>query len=67
MRFILLMASLVIVSLLVFKGYPGIGGGKNAAPVVNQQPDLIEKANRASQLVEDTVNKQKQALENQLQ
>ncbi len=67
MRFILLMASLVIVSLLVLKGYPGSAGSKNANPVANQQPEPIEKANRASQLVEDTVNKQKQALENQLQ
>lgn len=67
MRIILLMVSLVIVSLLVLKGYSAGGANKNADSVANRPSDPIEKANNASQLVEDTVNRQKQALEIQLQ
>ncbi len=67
MRFILLMATLVIVALLVLKGYPGSASFKSADPAGKQQPNPIDKANHASQMIEDTANRQKQAIENQLQ
>ena len=67
MRFILLMASLVIVSLLVLKGYPG-GGSKNLIdPVTKEKNSPIKKAHDVNQLIEDTANTQRQALEEQLQ
>lgn len=67
MRLILLMASLVIVSLLVLKGYPD-GGDKNLIdPVSKEQNSPIKKAHDVNQLIEDTANTQRQALEKQLQ
>ena len=67
MRLILLLASLVIVSLLVLKGYPG-GGGKNLIdPASKEKNSPIKKAHDVNQLIEDTANAQKQALEKQLQ
>ena len=67
MRFILVMASLVIVSLLVLKGYPGGGDKSLVDPVSNEQNSPIEKAHDVNQLIEDTANAQRQALEKQLQ
>lgn len=67
MRLILLMVSLVIVSLLVLKGYPG-GGYKNPVePVSKEQNNPIKKAHDVNQLIEDTANTRRQALEKQLQ
>ena len=67
MRFIILMTSLVIVSLLVLKGYPG-GGDKNLLdPVSKEQNSPVRKAHDVNQLIEDTANTQRQALEKQLQ
>jgi hypothetical protein len=67
MRFILILASLAIVSLLVLKGYPG-GGGKNLIdPVSKEQNSPIKKAHDVNRLIEDTANTQRQALEKQLQ
>ncbi len=67
MRFILLMTSLVIVSLLVIKGYPGGGNNKAADPAWENQTDAITKANDINLLIQETANKQKQALEKQIQ
>jgi hypothetical protein len=67
MRFILLLASLAIVSLLVLQGYLG-GGDKNLInPVSKEQNSPIKKAHDVNQLIEDTANTQRQALEKQLQ
>ena len=67
MRILLLLVSLVIVSLLVLKGYPGGGDHKVAQPAGNYPADPIKKANDVNQLILDTANKQKQALEQQIQ
>jgi len=67
MRLVLLMASLVIVSLLVIKGYSGGGDYKVKDPAWKNQTDPIKKANDVNQLIQDTANKQKQKLEKQIQ
>jgi hypothetical protein len=61
------MASLVIVSLLVLKGYLGGGDKSLVDPVSKEQNSPIEKAHDVNQLIEDTANAQRQALEKQLQ
>jgi hypothetical protein len=65
MRFIFMMASLLIISSLIFNGYSngmaddGDPGAQIRAP--------IEKAENVSQLLEDTAALQRQALEKQIQ
>ena len=67
MRFILLMASLVIVSLLVLQGYPGSRDKSPIDSVSKEQNSPIKKAHDVNQLIEDTANSQRQALKKQLQ
>jgi len=67
MRLLLLLASPVIISLLLLKGYPGGETDTAKNPVGEHLASPIQKANDANQLVQDTVNKQRQALEKQLQ
>jgi len=67
MRLILLMVSLVIVSLLVMKGYSAGGSNTVANPVGERLADPLQKASEVNQLIEDAASKQRQALEKQLQ
>jgi len=67
MRFVLMMASLLIVSLLIFKGYSNGPGSKNYGHVGGQQVDSLEKADQVNQLIQDAANTQRQELEKQIQ
>jgi hypothetical protein len=65
MRLLLMMGSLLIISSLIFNQYSnGMGDGDDFS---NQLTAPIEKAENVSQLVEDTANLQRQALEKQIQ
>jgi len=64
MRFVLLIASLLIVSLLIIKGYPDPVDGN---PVDNAQAEPIKKAKEVNQLIQDATKQQRQLLENQTQ
>jgi hypothetical protein len=67
MRFILLMVSLLIVSVLIFKGYSNGLGANNDDHVGEQQLDLLNKASDVNQLIQDAANTQRQELEKQVQ
>ena len=65
MRLLLMMASLLIISSLIFNGYSnGMGDGDDFS---SQLTTPIEKAENVSQIIEDTANLQRQALEKQIQ
>lgn len=67
MRFVLMMASLLIVSLLIFNGYPN-GLGSNSDDLVGgQQVDPLKKAGEVNQLIQNAANTQRQELEKQIQ
>jgi len=63
MRFVLMTASLMIVSLLIFQGYSNGVGGENNDLV----GDPLQKASDVSQLVQEASYNQRQALEKQVQ
>jgi hypothetical protein len=67
MRLVLSLVSLLIISLLLLKGYSGGGANAVANPVGDQLASPIQKANDVNQLVQDTAIKQRQELEKQLQ
>jgi hypothetical protein len=67
MRFVLMMASLLIVSVLIFKGYSNGLGSKNDVHVEGQQIDPLNKAGEVNQLIQDAANTQRQELEKQIQ
>jgi hypothetical protein len=67
MRFILMMASLLIVSVLIFKGYSNGLDSNYDSHVGGQQVDPIKKATEVNQLIQDAANTQRQELEKQLQ
>ena len=65
MRLLLMMASLLIISSLIFNGYSnGMGDSDDFS---SQLTAPIEKAENVSQLVEDAAILQRQALEKQIQ
>ena len=66
MRLVLMMASLLIVSVLIFKGYSN-SLGNNDDPVEGQQVDPRKKASEVNQLIQDAANTQRQELEKQIQ
>ena len=61
------MSALVVISLLVMKGYQGGVTDTAANPGGEHLANSIEKANDLNQLVQDAAGKQRQALEKQLQ
>jgi hypothetical protein len=67
MRFVLMMASLLIVSVLIFKGYSNGLGSNNDVHVGGQQVDPLKKAGEVNQLILDAANTQRQELEKQIQ
>ena len=67
MRIILLMVSLLIVSVLIFKGYSNGLGVNNDDYVGGQQLDPRNKASDVNQLILDAANTQRQELEKQIQ
>jgi len=67
MRFVLMMASLLIVSVLIFNGYSnGLGSGIDGQ-VAGQQVAPLQKVGEVNQLIQDAANIQRQELEKQIQ
>lgn len=67
MRFLLMMAALLIVSYLVFKGYePGLDNIKDNH-VGGDQIDPLKKARDVNQIIQDAAQIQRQVLEKQSQ
>ena len=67
MRIILLLVSLLIVSVLIFKGHSNSLGVHNDDHVGGQQLDPRKKASDVNQLILDSANTQRQELEKQIQ
>ena len=67
MRLVLMMVSLLIVSVLIFKGYSNGGGVNNDDHVEGQQLDPRIKASEVNQLIQDAANTQRQEVEKQTQ
>lgn len=67
MRFVLMMASILIVSILIFKGYSNGLSNKHDDYVGGEQNDPLKKAGEVNQLVLDAANIQRQELEKQIQ
>jgi len=65
MRLLLMMASLLIISSLIFNGYSnGMGDGDDFASQLNAP---INEAENVSQLVQDAALRQQQAIAQQIQ
>jgi len=67
MRLVLMMASLLIISYLIFKGYPSTPGSQNDGQAGAEQIDPLKKAGEVNKLIQDAANTQRQELEKQLQ
>ena len=67
MRIILMMVSLLIVSVLIFKGYSNGLGVNSDDHIGGQQLDPRKKASDVDQLIQDAANTQRQELEKQIQ
>ena len=67
MRLIVMMTSILIVSLLIFKGYSSGIGNKHDDDVTGDQIDPLKKAGEVNQLIQDASNIQRQELEKQIQ
>ena len=61
------MASLLVISLLIFNGYANGPGSDSGTQVSGQQLDPISKAENVNQVIHDAASLQRQALEKQLQ
>ena len=63
MRIVIMLASVLIVSLLIFKGFSSYQGS-----TVGEEPiDAVKKAGEVNQLILDTANTKRQELEKQIQ
>jgi len=67
MRFVLMMASILIVSILIFKGYSNGLSNKHDDYAGGGQIDPLKKAGEVNQLIQDAANIQRQELEKQIQ
>ena len=67
MRIVLMMVSLLIVSVLIFKGYSNGLGVNNDDHVGGQQLDPRNKASDVNQLIQDAADSRRQELEKQIQ
>lgn len=61
------MASLLVISLLIFNGYANSPGSDSGTHISGQQIDPISKAENVSEVIHDSANLQRQALKKQLQ
>jgi len=61
------MAAILIVSILVFKGYPNGLGNPQDDRVGGEQLDPVRKAEEVNQLIQDAAINKRQELEKQLQ
>ena len=63
MRMVIMLTSVLIVSLLIFKGFSSYQGS-----TVGEEPiDALKKAGEVNQVILDTANTQRQELEKQIQ
>ncbi len=67
MRFVFMMASILIVSILIFKGYSNGLGNQHDDHVGGEQIDPLKKAGEVNQLIQDAASIQRQELEKQIQ
>ena len=66
MRFVLMMAAILVVSYLVFKGYSsGVNNGE--VQVGDEKIDALKKADEVNQLIQEAAEVQRQEIEKQLQ
>jgi hypothetical protein len=61
------MSVLVIISLLVLKGYSGGAAVTATSPDEEHLADPVQKTRAVNQLVQDVASKQRQALEQQIE
>ena len=68
MRMVLMLAAVLVVSLLIFKGYSSAGLGSPPAEAgAPAQLDPVSRAKSVDPLIEETAEAQRKALEQQLQ
>lgn len=67
MRMVLMLAAVLVVSLLVFKGYSFGPGGNTAETAGSAQFDPVTRAQDVDPLVQQAAEAQRKALERQLQ
>ncbi|MDH3537063.1 MAG: hypothetical protein OER87_15065 [Gammaproteobacteria bacterium] len=67
MRMVLMMASILIISFLIFKGYSSGVGNTTAGQVGGEQIDALKKAGEVNQLIQDAAEMQRKELEKQMQ
>ena len=67
MRTVLMLASVLIVAILIFKGYPGNLSTDPESSAGTNQIDPREKAYEVNQVILDAASNQKRELEKQLQ
>jgi hypothetical protein len=66
MRFVLMMASILVVSYLISKGY-STGLNNSEVQVGGEKIDVLKKAGEVNQLIQDAAEVQRQEIEKQLQ
>ena len=67
MRMVLMLSAVLIVSLLVFKGYSFGFGGNTVETAAPRQRDPVTRAKDVEPLVQQAAEAQRKALEQQLQ
>ena len=67
MRMVLMLVSVLVVSLLIFKGYSSGMGGKVPEAVAPAQLDPVERAKNVEPLIQEAAEAHRKALEQQLQ
>jgi len=67
MRMIIMLVAVLVVSLLIFKGYSSGLGGPGDKTAGAAQFDPVTRAQEVNPLIEETAEAQRKALEEQLQ
>ena len=67
MRLVLMLVSLLLISILVFKGYPGSFSHQDGNQIDTTQIDPRDKARDVNRVILDATDTQKREIEKQLQ
>ncbi len=67
MRFVFLLVTLLVTSLLVMKSLPGPGPDPASSPAAGQLSDPVQKARDVNRVVIDSASRQREALQQQLE
>jgi hypothetical protein len=67
MRMVLMLAAVLVVSLLLFKGYSSTMGGRSNEAAAPAQFDPVTRAQDVEPLIQEAADAQRKALEQQLQ